>query len=124
MHHVGEDRQGNLGPDGEGNLAHPAGRVRPYRDRAGQHPGLGVGVELKAAEIVLPQVSPGGAAQPSPDRDQPSATGALTALSSIRAPFPAAPPPKPAESSDRTETPEPPETPESPKSPETPEPLE
>src|SRR5205807_749800 len=30
MHHVGEDRDGNLGPDGEGNLAHPAGRVRPH----------------------------------------------------------------------------------------------
>ena len=56
MHDVGEDRDGNLGPDGERNLAHPAGRVRPHRDRAGQHSGPGVGVELDSAQIVLAQV--------------------------------------------------------------------
>ena len=78
MHHVGEDRDGNLGPDGESNLAHPAGRVRPHRDRAGQRPGPGVRVELDATEIVLTQVTPGGVAQPDPGRDQPGARAALS----------------------------------------------
>ena len=77
MHHVGEDRDGNLGPDGEGNLAHPAGRVRPHRDRAGQHPGPGVRVELEATEIVLAQVTPGGVAQPDPGRHQPGSCAVL-----------------------------------------------
>jgi hypothetical protein len=49
MHHVGQDRDRCFGPDGESNLTHPGGRVRPHRDGADQ--GVPVGVQFEAARL-------------------------------------------------------------------------
>src|SRR5690242_20528684 len=83
MHDIGEDRDGNLGPDGEGYLTHPAGRVRAHGDRAGQHSGLGVGVQLEAAQVVLAQLGADGVAEAGPGRDQPRARDAGPGLARL-----------------------------------------
>ena len=61
VHHVGQDRHRYFGPDGESNLRHPGGRVRPHRDGAGQHPVRRV--QLEAAQVIGAQPAPGDLAQ-------------------------------------------------------------
>src|SRR5580704_6760625 len=61
VHHVGQDGHRYFCPDGERNLRHPGGRVRPHRHGADQHP---VGrVKLEPAQVIATQTAPGGVAQ-------------------------------------------------------------